>query len=178
TVFINDEYTADSVEGIIEKEKEKEKNKDADVSSISAARGSMSTDEKKADEEDVKEEQKILENIALKRGLQETVLSRRISSFSVDVYVKDSDEWKDINVENKVPAALKITVGMGEKDTQPEEIDSEKNEIQFTSIFRPVIARYVSNTYPEASAKTKRPVPDTKKRVIPDGIAPSMRSVR
>ena len=176
TVFINNEYVDKGVEEIIEKEMDKI----TDIKSFRSAMARMEADDEKSkkDAEALKKEKEIFEKAALEHGLQETVLSRRIASFSVDVLAEEGDDWREVNIENRVPSVLKVTISMSKSKEPSEEIESEEEQkTEFSSIIRPVIVRYVSNTYPESSSKTKRPVPDRDKELM-ERMRNSMRSFR
>jgi len=147
TVLINDEYSSEDVEEIVKKELDEKK-----------------SDEGSSKEEAEQEEQEIMEDIALDQGLTEAVLSRRVSFFSIDVMSEDQTGWKEKEVKNRVPAVIKVSIGFAGSAEQDDGFENEKNEMTFTTVLRPVIARYVSNPYSEKPADTGRPLRDVKFR--------------
>lgn len=150
TVFINDEYEEKDVAEIIEDEMKKQ---------IDPA-----DEPSEEDAEQEEEEQKVLEKIALEKGLKDTVLSRNITFFRIDVLSEEEGEWEEAELENKVPPALKVSVGMVPKTAQDDEFAVEEHEEEFSSVIRPVIAPYVSNPQIEKYSKKGSPARSMRRR--------------
>lgn len=138
TVYINDEYK--DIEETEEEEKRKEE-KEA---------GKLEANDENKDKE--KKPVKV-EEIKIDRDEVITILSRGITSFSIDVPSREQMEWEEEDVKGQVPKGIKVTVGITEERSIYEEDSGQRREVEFSTIFLPVMARYVANPYNKEEKK-------------------------